>query len=1245
MATSNRDVKMTLSVDALGTDKIKKLQSDIAGLAKEGKDAAPEFEALADEVGRLGEQAKAVDTLEQLAQKTDLLSARQAEARDRVNEITERLTELSTKTKTAAEAQQQAAQAFLESKSALQATANELTILRNTYDANGQRVSGYKAKVEELTRTKIEQRAALEANRAALQQANAELSDAERAESKAALAQERSERALTKTNTALQKHTQEVNDAKQAVEAFGLSSEDLAASQAAITAGLNRTGQAAADLQQKLKTATDYVEFWENALKKADEAAAQAAAGAKAASDRIASAFGAVGVRSADELRQEIQRVRDAMQVLQNESGQTGATLATSLAAGNARIKELERDLRAATGQLTAADKAASLFKNSIGQIAAGNLIADALASIVERVKEMGRAFVTSNVELESLRRGLNAVYKDTNVTAQQIDFLRQVSQTAGVSVSAISDSFKKFAASTTSANIPIAQANELFQALVVAGGNLGLSGDKVSLALDAISQSASKGVVSMEELRQQLGDALPGAFSLTAKGLGVTDAELVKLVESGNLLARDMIPALTKALQEMNGTVNGLQPTWERFKGTLTQVAQGMGDAGATNILTAALKVLAAVLGGVAVALSTVFEYLMLVPKGLAAAAAALTEGRGAWQGLADDVDAMNKRLAEQNKALLETINPTDQAAKSTAALGVNSTAAAAGVSALSASISTAATSTDLASKSWQRLGISFQEQKVNGEQSILVYDKLVKATESSNKALEARVKLAGDESASLQAATAATEGNLQAKTALLAVQENDLLALQNLNTALRAQIELYGDPGGERKKAIDENQKIIDLRAQETERTAQEVELLRTEAAQRRLNSEAYADNSARIGELAAKVNDARAAVEALTRLDAQGVDVKQALADAQRTLNASIGLYRDAVSDAAEKIRFQAREESAALELKRATAQATATGAEMQIRVNKALADAAGVSGDYSAQLYYQVKAKQAEIEVTKINIELKKLEAQAAILALEKEKEAIPVNDALREQKIKEIDLRIQLQKVKLVEAGASTELVRALEAELTAMIAGNGRRSTEASSRLENASAAEREAAAIEKVSSAKSREKLTSDGLKTNKDGSAAGSFNNMLPVDQAFAITDKLNKGTLTAEDLSAAETAFKQAQNARAYLDSMMSVSPASVSTSAITSSDALVNSTRTALERIQAMSKQSTATTKTTTKTTTAATTTTATTSTANTTRTVNINIGGNSAKITLASQQDSDALVALLRNLESASGRTV
>ena len=81
----------------------------------------------------------------------------------------------------------------------------------------------------------------------------------------------------------------------------------------------------------------------------------------------------------------------------------------------------------------------------------------------------------------------------------------------------------------------------------------MGLSADDTSGVILALSQIAGKGKVSMEELRGQLGERLTPAMSIAAKSMGVTTAELEKMVEKG-LSAEEFLPKFGAALEEAFG-------------------------------------------------------------------------------------------------------------------------------------------------------------------------------------------------------------------------------------------------------------------------------------------------------------------------------------------------------------------------------------------------------------------------------------------------------------------------------------------------------------------------------------------------------------------------------------------------------------------------------------------------------------------------------------------------------------------
>ena len=63
-----------------------------------------------------------------------------------------------------------------------------------------------------------------------------------------------------------------------------------------------------------------------------------------------------------------------------------------------------------------------------------------------------------------------------------------------------------------------------------------------VDSALTATAQVFSKGKVSAEELRQQIGERLPGAFTIFAKSIGLTPQELDKALEDGKVSLSDFL-------------------------------------------------------------------------------------------------------------------------------------------------------------------------------------------------------------------------------------------------------------------------------------------------------------------------------------------------------------------------------------------------------------------------------------------------------------------------------------------------------------------------------------------------------------------------------------------------------------------------------------------------------------------------------------------------------------------------------
>lgn len=410
------------------------------------------------------------------------------------------------------------------------------------------------------------------------------------------------EKVLEGLSDELQKHQAAAQQAGQELNKFGIATDQAKTAQKGMGDELRRIRKAAEDTIPAYRNAAN---------------------AAKTSGAAIDEAFGIVGVRAANEIEREIKEVRDAMRLLQNSASVTGRQLSSAMSAGNDKIKRLERDLREARGEMTLMDRASKTLKTSVGSITAGNVAANAIGFLANKVAEAGREFIRANVELQNLRRAFNTIYGDAGLAAKQIDFLRKVSHEAGVEFSAITEDFKTFSASSTKAGLSLQVTNDLFESVTKASSTLGLSSQRTGLILQALAQMASKGKVSMEELRQQLGESLPGALSLTANGLGVTEQELNKLVETGQLTAQDVFPALAVSLRSMHGDTNSLTNAWARMKNALTSAAQSAGDGGGLSVLVGGLKLLTVVLGTVVTVAHGLAEVLGLMGKAIGMTAA----------------------------------------------------------------------------------------------------------------------------------------------------------------------------------------------------------------------------------------------------------------------------------------------------------------------------------------------------------------------------------------------------------------------------------------------------------------------------------------------------------------------------------------------------------------------------------------------------------------------------------------------
>ena len=186
------------------------------------------------------------------------------------------------------------------------------------------------------------------------------------------------------------------------------------------------------------------------------------------------------------------------------------------------------------------------------------------------------RALIDTQVKLDSLSLALKNVSGSTKEYQANFAFLKDLSLSYGQDLLVLIDTYKNFIASTSSSNLSLAERKRIYESVIKAGSALALSNDNVKGSLLAISQMFSKGTVSAEELRQQLGERLPGAFGIMAESMGVSEQELGKLMKNGQVLADEVMPRFAIMLERHFGAnasekLKTLGGAWNVLKNNIT--------------------------------------------------------------------------------------------------------------------------------------------------------------------------------------------------------------------------------------------------------------------------------------------------------------------------------------------------------------------------------------------------------------------------------------------------------------------------------------------------------------------------------------------------------------------------------------------------------------------------------------------------------------------------------------------------
>lgn len=214
-------------------------------------------------------------------------------------------------------------------------------------------------------------------------------------------------------------------------------------------------------------------------------------------------------------------------------------------------------------------------------------------ASILRSNAELERM----NVLMAGLARGATTMAEAQDQAAKKMEFLLGVADRTPFDLSALTDTMVKF----TAAGIDPMLGG--YEALIDAVAKYGGTSEILKRASIAVQQMAGKGVVSMEELRQQLGEAVPDAINQMARAMGVGMGELVDNISRGIVESQNALQAMFNQMTfESYGAARQMATTWDGLMGRLATrwmiVQKEIGDQGAFAQLKGLLEDLVDLVG-----------------------------------------------------------------------------------------------------------------------------------------------------------------------------------------------------------------------------------------------------------------------------------------------------------------------------------------------------------------------------------------------------------------------------------------------------------------------------------------------------------------------------------------------------------------------------------------------------------------------------------------------------------------------
>jgi len=241
------------------------------------------------------------------------------------------------------------------------------------------------------------------------------------------------------------------------------------------------------------------------------------------------------------QFRDGINRAREALGRLGRDGERAGDELNTGFSKARRGVESISRQLEQTRKLMRNLTAAYGAFK--------------AASSVFE-----------SAADMEGLNASMKAVAGSSEAAAREFAFVRREAERLGLPLAEATRQYLGLMAAARGTQLEGEGIRRVFSAISEAAVVLNMSNDDLAGSLNAIQQMISKGTVSAEELRQQLGERLYGAFQIAARSVNVATKDLDKALQRGLLNSEEFLIAFAAQIRkEFGGSVDEASQTARR--------------------------------------------------------------------------------------------------------------------------------------------------------------------------------------------------------------------------------------------------------------------------------------------------------------------------------------------------------------------------------------------------------------------------------------------------------------------------------------------------------------------------------------------------------------------------------------------------------------------------------------------------------------------------------------------------------